>query len=139
MRQLVYVSTASVNFTQSELLSLLEKCRVNNAKLDVTGMLLLKDSNFIQVLEGEDSVVGTLFDKISRDHRHRGILKLLSTQIDHREFAEWSMGFKQLDDVDAESYPGYSEFLNLSFADATFTTDASKAKRLLKAFRTAMR
>jgi len=96
MRQLVYVSTASVNFSQPELLSLLEKCRINNARLNVTGMLLLKDSNLIHGLEGEEAVVKAMFDKIAEDHRHRGIMRLLSTTIDRREFAEWSMAFKQM-------------------------------------------
>ena len=139
MRQLVYVSTASVDFGKAELLALLDTCRTNNEKLNVTGMLLLKDSNFIQVLEGEESVVGTLLDKIAADHRHRGILKLLNTKIDHRDFPDWSMAFKNLNDVDVSTYAGYSEFLNLSFTDTSFATDTSKAKRLLQVFRKTMR
>jgi len=139
MRQLVYVSSASVNFSQPELLALLDKCRSNNTKLDLTGMLLFKDSNFIQALEGEEAVLESLFEKISKDHRHRGILKLFSTNIDERDFPDWSMAFKNLHDVDVHAHPGYSEFLNLSFTDAAFAADASKAKRLLQVFRKAMR
>jgi len=139
MRQIVYVSSASVNFSQPELLALLNQCRINNNKLNVTGMLLFKDANFIQALEGEDSVVAALFDKIALDVRHRGVIKLLTSTIDQRDFPDWSMAFKNLNDVDVGKYPGYSEFLNLSFADASFATDTSKAKRLLQVFRTTMR
>jgi hypothetical protein len=139
MQQLVYVSTASVDFNKEELLALLNTCRINNNKLNVTGMLLFKDSNFIQVLEGEDSVAQALFDKIAADHRHRSIIKLLTTKIDQRDFPDWSMAFKNLNDVNVSNYPGYSEFLNLSFTDASFATDTSKAQRLLQVFRTNMR
>ena len=139
MRQLVYVSTASVSFSRPELLSLLDKCRANNEKLNVTGILLLKNSNFMQVLEGDEAVVESLFEKISKDVRHRGILKLLSTHIDDRDFSDWSMAFRNLNDIDVASYPGYSEFLNLSFVDSEFAADASRAKRLLKVFRTTIR
>jgi hypothetical protein len=50
MFHIVYASSALQLFTKPELQTLLEKARQNNAKLNVTGMLLYKDGNFMQAL-----------------------------------------------------------------------------------------
>ena len=61
MHQLVYVSAATHAFTKSELLELLNKARANNQRLGITGLLLFKDGDFIQLLEGDKSCrTGTL-------------------------------------------------------------------------------
>jgi hypothetical protein len=49
---LVYVSSAIYIFTQEELLILLDQCVELNKNNGITGMLLYKDGNFMQVLEG---------------------------------------------------------------------------------------
>jgi Sensors of blue-light using FAD len=53
MFHIVYASSASEAFTGPELQVLLDQARQKNAKFAVTGMLLYKDGNFMQVLEGE--------------------------------------------------------------------------------------
>ena len=67
MFHLVYASSALQPFTKPELQALLEQARQKNAKLGVTGMLLYKDGNFMQVLEGEKETVRKLGD----NHRTR--------------------------------------------------------------------
>ncbi len=54
---LVYVSSATRPFSGEDLRALLETCRKDNAELGVTGMLLYKDGNFMQVLEGDEDAV----------------------------------------------------------------------------------
>ena len=51
MFHVVYVSSSTQTFTQSDLQMLLQKARDKNTQLDLTGMLLYKDGNFMQVLE----------------------------------------------------------------------------------------
>ena len=72
---------------------LLEHARRNNEKAGVTGMLLYKDGNFMQVLEGEERVVQALSAKIGRDPRHEKMVTLLEGPLAEREFSDWSMGF----------------------------------------------
>jgi len=72
MFSLIYVSSAVTEFSKSELVDLLESCHANNANLGVTGMLLYKDGNFMQALEGNEDVVRGLHAKIALDPRHRG-------------------------------------------------------------------
>ena len=74
---LIYASSAVKPFLQSELFELLEICRENNTRLGITGMLLYKDGNFMQLLEGEETPVRRLYEKIGSDSRHRGEITLL--------------------------------------------------------------
>lgn len=69
MIYLVYVSSAVKLFSSAELQQLLRGARENNSSRDITGMLLYKDGNFMQVLEGEKEPVLALRDRISRDPR----------------------------------------------------------------------
>ena len=52
MFYLIYVSSAIKLMHDDELLLLLEKARENNSRLGITGMLLYKEGNFMQMLEG---------------------------------------------------------------------------------------
>jgi hypothetical protein len=54
---IVYASSALQPFTTSELQGLLEQARPKKSTLAVTGMLLYKDGNFMEVLEGEEEAV----------------------------------------------------------------------------------
>ena len=135
---MVYVSSAVTPFTHSELTDLLEKSRVNNAALDISGMLLYKDGNFMQVLEGDETAVRALYDKVARDPRHRGVLVLLQGTLAERQFPDWSMGFRDLKAADALAVPGYNEFLNTPLTDARFSSDPTQSQKLLNVFKRSM-
>jgi hypothetical protein len=135
---MVYTSSAVTPFTRSELTDLLEKSRVNNAALDISGMLLYKDGNFMQVLEGDEVAVRTLYDKVARDPRHRGLLVLLQGTLTERQFPDWSMGFRDLNAADVLAVPGYDEFLNTPLTDARFSSDPTRCQKLLNTFKRSM-
>jgi hypothetical protein len=135
---LVYISSAVQLFTPQDLLDLLEKSRENNGRLGVTGMLLYKGGNFMQALEGPAQVVRDLYATIARDPRHRGALKLLDYSASQRQFANWSMGFTNLDGVKPGDGVGYSDILNLPLNSAWFVEDAGRAEKLLLSFRKSM-
>ena len=134
----IYVSSAVTPFMQSELTDLLEKSRLNNAALDISGMLLYKDGNFMQVLEGDEGAVRTLYRKIARDPRHRGLLALLQGTLAERQFPDWSMGFRDLKAADVLGVPGYDEFLNTPLTDARFSSDPTQCQKLLNTFKRSM-
>jgi hypothetical protein len=135
---LVYVSSAVTPFTPSELVDLLAQSHENNRQSNVSGMLLYKDGNFMQVLEGEEEVVRALYHKIGLDPRHRGLLTLLQGSLSARQFPEWSMGYRDLNAGDVLNMPGYSEFLNTPLTDPRFASDPTRAQRLLTTFKTSM-
>jgi len=117
---LLYASSATQEMTDDDLVNLLKKAREKNKRLDITGTLLYRGRNFLQVLEGEKTVVQELFKAIGQDPRHYQISALITRPIAKREFAEWEMGFTNLDSIDPTSIPGYSPYLNESFTSDRF-------------------
>jgi FAD-dependent sensor of blue light len=135
---LAYVSSAVTPFTPAELHELLAKSHENNGQSNISGMLLYKDGNFMQVLEGEERDVRTLFDKIGRDRRHRGVLTLLQGPLAERQFPDWSMGFRDLNAADVMALPGYDEFLSTPLTDPRFASEPTRCQRLLTTFKKSM-
>ena len=135
---LIYASSAVQLFSSADLVALLQTCRRNNTADGITGMLLYKSGNFIQALEGEEEAVRRLHAKIEQDPRHRGLLTLTEHTIPGRQFADWSMGFRNLSDPALREVSGYNEFLNAPLNDGGFEATPSRAQRLLATFRQTM-
>ena len=134
MYSLTYVSSALVPFSARELRSLLDKCVSNNRPRNITGMLLYKDGNFMQVLEGEEKVVRAVHNVIAADPKHRGLTTLTQGLMPGRQFPSWSMGFKDLG-ADLDNPEGYSEFMSIPLNAAIFRSEPSKAQELLLKFK----
>ena len=74
----------------------------NNRAVDVTGLLLVHQDWFVQVLEGGYTNVQTLYGKITDDHRHQGATILTAGPADRREFGDWNMCARRMNDIDAK-------------------------------------
>ncbi|MCE7946275.1 MAG: BLUF domain-containing protein [Chloroflexi bacterium CFX4] len=131
---LVYISFAKHPMSESELRALLEECRTNNEKLNVTGMLLYRNGFFIQALEGDEEVVEKLYAEILKDPRHQDILRVYKAPIMVRSFPNWTMGFNQISDQHRLDMEGYSDFLARPSAEY-FAQQPSRAQILLESFR----
>lgn len=138
MYRLTYVSSAVVPFTNDALRSLLVRSRSNNEREGITGMLLYKGGNFMQVLEGEREAVLETQNRIFRDVRHRGHIVLLGETVLERRFGQWSMGFRDLNANAAQNVPGYDDFLNTPLTDRRFIDDPSASQKLLQIFKANM-
>jgi len=134
---LVYVSLATHPMTDDELRDLLEISRDNNARLDITGMLLYRDGFFIQALEGQEQAVEDLFTKISKDPRHTNVLVVHRGNISRegRTFAEWAMGFNKIKLDEAKQIPGFTDFLQQPGDGRFFSNNPERAQKLLKSFK----
>jgi len=135
MFYLVYVSVAAESVAKDELLDILSKSRTANAEAGITGMLLYKDGNFMQALEGEEDAVRALYARIRRDPRHLGIVTVVEGQREERCFGDWSMGFQDLSALEAREVSGYSEFLNTPLTAEEFSKKPGQCERLLWAFK----
>jgi len=91
--QIFYVSRATAAFDNAQIQSILQGSRRQNARLHVTGCLLLSGHCFAQVLEGRQAVVSALARKIAADPRHVGVRVLSEGQRDERDYADWAMGY----------------------------------------------
>jgi hypothetical protein len=132
MVHIIYMSSAVVPFSPAELQSLLGTSRRNNAALGITGILLYKDGNFLQVLEGEKTAVDQLYAKIALDRRHHGVMTFFREEITEREFPGWSMAFRDLS-AEAENSPeGFNNLLNASWSDLSPYPD--KVRAFMKMF-----
>jgi Mg2+ and Co2+ transporter CorA len=96
MYHLVYTSVATHPIEREALFDLLRESRDRNRQNNISGLLLHKNDQFVQVLEGEESQVKALFDRIRKDQRHQQVQAILEGSIPEREFADWSMGFREV-------------------------------------------
>ena len=85
--------------TDPELVDLLVRSRARNAERGVTGLLLYRSGRVLQMLEGEESVVRALYDRIRMDTRHDHVSNVWSSTATQRRFPDWTMGFEDLDGV----------------------------------------
>jgi hypothetical protein len=131
MNQVVYSSAALAPFSETQLSELLIRARKNNERLAVSGMLLYHDGSFLQVLEGEESTLESLFTVIAADKRHHRVVTLLKREVKERHFGEWCMGFASSKNLPT-NLPGYSEYLRLRGNPAE---GANAAVTLMAAFR----
>jgi len=93
VRQLIYFSNAVDGVGQADIDSILAASRRNNAKSDVTGLLLFVHGVFAQVLEGDPETVDAVYGKIAADPRHVDVEILSDKTVAERTFTEWSMAY----------------------------------------------
>lgn len=129
LTQLIYVSSAVQPFTDQQLKDLLILARDANRKNEVTGLLLYKSGNFMQVIEGSEDKLDQLYSNILVDPTHSGVIPLMKEPIEHREFSDWSMDFKKLAPEEGE---GFSEFLS---AGSGNERELGNAKAVLLGFK----
>lgn len=80
-----------VHDRKAELGAIFSKARSSNSKKDVTGALLTHEDWFVQALEGDESTVRDLYERIYRDRRHEKVAVLFAEQVPDRVFSRWAM------------------------------------------------
>lgn len=135
LHRIAYISTASKLFDSAELRNMLKEANERNAKSGVTGMLLYKDGQFMQVLEGPEEAIRATFRRIEQDSRHHGIMVLVKGPVEDRRFPNWSMAFRDLNLPDHQEVTGFSEFLNTPLTGTEFGGDPSHYEKLLLTFK----
>lgn len=129
----VYSSAATVDFSQQDIIELLNTAKKKNLEIGVTGMLLYDSGSFFKVLEGAPDVVKTLLRKIQCDKRHDRVVKIIFEEIEERSFAQWTMGFSEATREDLKNIEGMNDFFH---SNRVFTDlDQGRAKKLLRAFK----
>jgi len=136
----VYVSSATRLFKEDEILDILHVARANNERFGITGMLLYREGNFLQVLEGPADAVDSLIRKLKHDPRHQGIILMSRKSIEEREFGDWSMAFRNMS-KDYSSEQGYNPFLepDLDDHEDEVGEESQLVFRLLRRFKADMR
>lgn len=131
--QLVYSSTATQDFWPDDLFLLVETSRRKNALRAVTGMLLFREGQFLQLLEGPEREVKSVFEMVRCDPRHRDIKILLSEPVADRHFPDWTMGFERLNEAWSVP-PAWTTILEDGLNSPSMAESPSSAKDLLLTF-----
>lgn len=61
MHHIIYMSTASWPMTDAELKELLTQAQQGNERVGITGALVYGDGQFMQIMEGEQAALETLY------------------------------------------------------------------------------
>ncbi len=132
---LVYVSAAVTWFSESELRALLTSARFRNEHASITGMLVYKDGNFMQALEGPEAAVRALYRRIETDRRHNGLVVLDCGVQETRQFARWNMAFHDISQGRGEMPSGYSRFMDEALNAPAYAQQPGRCHELLQMFK----
>ena len=122
LHTLVYLSSSSHQYSQEELNNILTVSRKNNSEKNISGILIYSEGNILQVLEGNENDLRTLYKKIGADLRHKDLILLQDNSIEQRNFEDWSMGFKTATAPEFKELEGYYDLRknkNISIKDTS--------------------
>lgn len=132
LHTLAYVSQATKTMDEQALRDLLDQARTHNLRHCVTGVLIYCDGSFFQVVEGEQQALDRLYDNLLGDTRHRDLRRLYYRALAQRDFAEWSMAFREYRDLADVPVPGFSALLSTGELPVD---GASEVGRMIQMFR----
>ena len=96
LTRLIYISRAVGPQTTTVTTQILETARSYNKAHNLTGVLCQGKGLYVQVLEGERSVINGLYKRIVADNRHDHTEIVHFGEIDTRQFKDWSMALVHL-------------------------------------------
>ncbi len=128
LHELIYVSLADHAMTPDELRALLAQARAHNREHGITGLLVYRDREFMQLIEGERDEVLALYERIENDSRHRQLYRMWESPIATRSCQDWAMGYAEPNDQTWHALPDGRQVLD----DGLFAAGQSSAgKRLM--------
>jgi len=92
MKTICYISNFARDLRKDTIIELIDSIKKNNSNNNITGLLILKNRYFFQILEGDSEQIDSLFNKIKVDPRHKTIITLLDTTIEGRIFNDYNGG-----------------------------------------------
>lgn len=86
---LIYRSQLSLTCTSAALSALVEQARIRNTEQGISGILLSRGRDVLQILEGTEQSVVALFNTIRADDRHTGVVELMRDYGPRRVSKTW--------------------------------------------------
>ena len=91
LTSLTYTSLATLDLQSKDLELIHRTARELNALDGITGLLVFNGTHFLQIIEGAQSAIDDLVERLRRDGRHTGFEVRDQRKIDARSFPDWSM------------------------------------------------
>ncbi len=111
-----YVSTADPNLSKKEAKRLLEDAALFNNREGINGVLLCSETNFFQLIEGEEEKVKDLYSIIEKDSRHQNLIKFIDKPLAKPPYEGYASGFItnqiKFDSSEMKNYLKYVEVLD---------------------------
>lgn len=114
---LIYVSRSRDCLTQDEVLQLLRPFQHHNRRNGISGCLIYKDGEFMQLIEGNKETVLALRDRIRADTRHDNFRIVAEGVLHQRTFTDWGLVLLDLDHGSSKLDFAPWEKRRLTFAD----------------------
>lgn len=111
--EVIYHSVATEGLSSEDIINLVKKAQAFNKTKGITGCLLYYENEFVQALEGEETVINALLVSIERDPRHSEMHVLYKNKCESRSYSNWNMAYDALDNSDiqkVESAMGIKDF-----------------------------
>ncbi|MFN2261729.1 MAG: BLUF domain-containing protein [Psychroflexus sp.] len=106
------MSSQTQVMTKQNIEDFLFKIREKNKRIAITGILLLIQGKFVQYIEGPAEEIDEIYNIIKTDSRHNSMILLDSGSLDERQFKNWSMAYKEVEDKQIKEIIGHQD-LNL--------------------------
>jgi len=99
---IAYFSRASTPLSDKQLYELVARAESRNHRINLCGVLLVRNNHFFQVLEGHVGFVSDLYQQIAADPRHTCVTKVLDAPIARPAFSGWHMRLITIEDISLE-------------------------------------
>ena len=103
MHSIIYKSEAVADFDVPKIYKMLSKARDFNSENGITGCLVFHNQKFMQLIEGPENAVMSLYYRIREDQRHVNVTDLGQHTLEDRLFDQWSMAFHDFGDPQGAS------------------------------------
>ena len=91
MKALVYRSVATSLFKAVEIDAISREFSNRNKLKNISGLLIYHKNYFFQWIEGDDSDIYFLYQKIKKDNRHQYFSEIFFADILERKFKDWGL------------------------------------------------
>ena len=91
LTSVTYTSLARLDLQGTDLEDIHRTARDRNALDGVTGLLVFNGTHFLQIIEGSESAIDDLVERLRGDSRHTGFEIRDQRKVDARSFPDWSM------------------------------------------------
>jgi hypothetical protein len=93
LRRIAWSSRPSTSFSPARVGEIAAPARWNNKCNNVSGMLLYTGMHFVEILEGEESVLDEMWSRLQHDDRHVSLVRIGDEPCNERRFADWKMAY----------------------------------------------
>lgn len=100
------MSSQSRIMSRKSIEDFLFEVREKNKQLAITGILLLIQGKFVQYIEGPADEIDKVYKSISKDKRHTEMILLDSGNLDERQFKDWTMAYKEVENKQIKAIVG---------------------------------